>query len=196
MIDIKDFPQGSDEWFACKLGVPSASRYKDIIAKGTSRNTYMLKLAAETLTGTRRKTWQSEDMRRGTEQEPEARKTYEFIKGVKVQQVGFGIAKAGYGASPDGLVGRDGGVEIKSVLPETQIVTVISGKMPPVHEAQVQGNMLVFNRKWWDFVSYSPLLARHIFVIRIKRDKKYIAKLEEKLIRFKKDLDKMIEGMR
>jgi hypothetical protein len=198
MVEIYTFPQLSPEWFQIKLGIVSAGSFAKVLAKGQgkSRNGYMLKLAAEILTGERRDTYQDQDMIRGTKQEPQARKEYEFVTGNSVDQIGF--CKRGWvGASPDGLVGYEGGIEIKSVIPEVQIETVIANRVPPSHKAQIQGCLFVCDCAWWDFVSYSPLLKskNYIFIKRMFRDEDYISTLQVELIKFLRELDALVKLM-
>ena len=198
MLEIYTHDQGSEEWFQCKLGIISASWFSDILAKGTGkmRKNYMLKLAGEIITGTRRKSYQNDDLRRGIEQEPTARSEYEFVTGNSVDQIGF--ARLGrIGSSPDGLVTSKGGIEIKSVIPEVQIETVLANKVPPIHKAQMQGCMMVLDCEWWDFVSFSPLIKNknYIFIKRMFRDEEYIANLEKELLSFIRELDDMLKKM-
>ncbi len=191
-------PQGEESWFQAKLGIISAGSFSKVLAKGqgTTRKKYMLKLAAEILTGTRRDTFQNADLLRGIEQEPQARREYEFIKGVSVDQIGF--AKQGrVGCSPDGLVKSPGGVEIKSVLPETQIETVTANKISSIHKPQMQGCMMVLDCEWWDFCSYSPLIRNknYIFIKRMYRDDTYIENLQKELLVFIRELDLLVKSM-
>ncbi len=199
MIEIYTFPQLSPEWFQVKLGIVSAGSFSKVLAqgKGKTRKGYMLKLAAEILTGERRDTYQDQDMIRGTKQEPQAREEYEFVTGSSVDQIGF--AKRGrIGCSPDGLVGSPGGIEVKSPIPEVQIETVIANRVPPAHKAQIQGNMFVLDLAWMDFVSYSPLLKgkNYIFIKRMFRDEKYIGSLQIELLKFLRELDDLVEKMK
>lgn len=156
----------------------------------------MLKLAAEILTGTRRDTFQNADLLRGIEQEPLAREAYELITGNDVNQIGF--AKLGRtGCSPDGLIKSEGGIEIKSVIPEIQIETVVADKVPPGHKAQIQGNIMVLGLEWVDFVSFSPLLKNknYIFIKRMYPDTAYIENLQKELLVFIRELDELVERM-
>ncbi len=201
MIEIFTFPQLSPEWFQVKLGIVSAGSFAKVLAKGEYkvRNGYMLKLAAEILTGERRDTYQSQDMVRGTAQEPRAREEYEFVTNRSVDQIGF-CKRGRVGASPDGLVDSEGGIEIKAVIAETQIETVIANRIPPSHKPQIQGCLFVCDCEWWDFVSYSPLLKtrskNYIFIKRMFRDEKYIATLQVELIKFIGELDRLVEKMK
>lgn len=197
-VTIYTMPQGDESWFQAKLGIPSAGSFSKILAKGQgkTRRTYMLKLAAEILTGTHRDTFQNADLLRGIEQEPQARREYEFIKDVSVDQIGF-ARKGRVGASPDGLVRATGGIEVKSVLPETQIETILANKIPPGHKPQIQGNIMVLDLEWMDFISYSPLLKNknYIFIKRMYPDFAYIQNLQTELLRFIKELDELVKKM-
>lgn len=199
MIEIFTFPQLSLEWFQAKLGIVSAGSFSKVLAKGQGkvRKGYMLKLAAEILTGEHRDTYQSQDMIYGTEHEPRAREEYSFVAGNSVNQIGF-CKRGRIGASPDGLVGSEGGIEIKSVIAETQIETVIGNKVPSGHKAQIQGNMFVLDLKWIDFVSFSPSIKgkNYIFIKREFRDDKYISNLEFELIKFIGELDDLVEKIK
>lgn len=198
MVNIYTMPQGSPEWFKCKLGIVSAGSFSKVLAKGQGkvRKGYMLKLAAEILTGTYRETYQNDEMKRGILQEPQARDEYEFITGRSVNQIGF--AKHGrVGCSPDSLYSFQGGIEIKAVIPEVQIETVTANKIPPGHKPQMQGCMMVLDCEWWDFVSYSPLIKNknYIFIKRMFRDQEYIKNLQSELLIFIKELDQMVEKL-
>lgn len=198
MLDIYTMDQGSESWFQCKLGIVSAGSFSKVLAKGSgkTRKSYMLKLAAEIITGERRETYQNSEMERGILQEPKARAEYEFNTGNSVDQIGF--AKLGrIGCSPDGLVRSPGGIEVKSVIPEVQIETVVANKIPTTHKPQMQGCMMVMDCEWWDFVSYSPLIKNKnfIFIKRMHRDQKYIDDLQKELLVFIKDLDDIVKKM-
>lgn len=198
MAEIFTCIQGSKAWFQCKIGTPSAGSFHKVLAKGQgkTRRGYLFKLAAEILTGTHRETYQNADMERGILQEADARDEYSFITGNSVDQIGF--AKSGrVGASPDGIVKSEGGIEIKSVIPEIQIETVLANKIPPSHKAQIQGNLMVLDCEWFDFVSYSPLIKNknYIFIKRMYRDEEYIANLQKELLSFLKELNNMVQTM-
>ena len=197
MINIYTFPQCSDAWFKAKLGIMSTSHFSDILAKGKgkTRRSYMTRLCGEILTGVHRETYSNADMRRGIEQEPEARREYEFVTGRSVDTIGFAV-NGRYGCSPDGLVGSYGGMEIKCVIPSTQTETLLRNGMPPAHKAQVQGCMLIMECGFWDFVSYSPLMERKLFIERIYRDGVYIVKLQEALALFYGELTEMVEQIK
>jgi hypothetical protein len=119
---IINVEQGTAEWFQARLGIPTASKFKDVMSKGrkkgthgAARRTYMLQLLAERLSGQVAPHWTNEHTVRGHEDEPKARDAYQFESGAEVNQVGFVIDdEIGAGFSPDGLVGSDGIIEIKS----------------------------------------------------------------------------------
>lgn len=197
---ICDAPQGSDEWLRDRAGVPSASMFKAVKAKGTgkTRESYMIRLAAEIMTDAPVETYQNGAMQHGTETEPAARSTYEFITGNTVDQVGFIKLDSGLaGCSPDGLIGEDGGLEIKCPNTETHIRTFLSGKMPPEHKPQVQGSLWICERDWWDFVSFDDRMNDNQNVIyRQHRDEAYIKTLSEEVEKFAEELEKMIQKLR
>ncbi|MCH7516699.1 MAG: YqaJ viral recombinase family protein, partial [Bacteroidetes bacterium] len=136
---IFDDIQGSDEWWDAKLGFVSASHFHEVLNKKTGRLLYMRKLAAERLTGLREESYTNKTIENGSETEQEARRYYEIANDCEVEQVGFVTRDDDIGGSPDGLVGKDGLLEIKCVLSSTHIETILSGKMPALHIPQVQG---------------------------------------------------------
>jgi hypothetical protein len=176
-----DCVQGSDEWISARLGIPSASMYGKIITTqgkwSTQADTYINQLVAEKLTGEQTPFYQNEHMARGTELEPDARKMYEFIKDVEVQEVGFCLHDTlEAGASPDGLIGEDGGLEIKCPAPATHVEYLRGGKLPSKYKQQVMGCLWITGREWWDFMSYHPSMKP--LIVRVERDEDYIAELE------------------
>lgn len=199
MIEIFDCEQGSPEWYAAKLGVPSASEFHTVLAKGKdggaslTRKTYLHKLAGEILTGEPMQNFVSLAMERGKIMEEEARDLYAFQTDVDLQRVGF-IKNGPKGCSPDSLIGRNGGIEIKSADAHIQIERLLRQTLPPEHKAQVQGNLWVTEREWWDFVSYCPKLP--LFVIRVHRDNGYIANLAGAVDQFVAELNDIVERVR
>ena len=197
-MEIYNCKQGEDEWFAAKLGIPSASNFSKVIAsgKGITRQGYIYKLAAEILTGQQQTSYSNANMDRGTELEPAARDDYELVTGNEVKQVGF-VLNGKIGCSPDGLIDLDGGLEVKCPLPSTHIATVMSGIIPSEHKPQMQGSMLVTERKWWDFCSYCPEIdGKYIFIRRMMRDEKYITDLKSKINDFIEDLEYIVKSMK
>ena len=172
--EIIDCVQGTDEWFAARLTIVTASHFSDVLNTKTGRGTYMMRLVAEKQQGKPQDSFQSKAMENGVLYEEHARKYYEAMYGVSVEQVGF-IKMGQIGASPDGLVGDDGGVEIKCSDGPTHYRIILADKMPTAHIPQVQGNIWVSGRKWWDFISYDPWgQFKPFYCKRIERDDNYI----------------------
>lgn len=194
MIEIFDFEQGSPEWNACRLGIPTASEFKAILAKGEgkTRRTYLMKLLGERFTGEPAENYTNAHMERGKAMEAEARELYAFMRDVDPTRVGF-IRNGDVGCSPDSLVGDDGLLEIKTKLPHLQLEAIEANKLPTEHVAQVQGQLWVVERPWLDFVSYWPRLP--LFVVRVTRDEAYIAKLAAEVEQFQVELDALTRRM-
>lgn len=190
---MSEIIQGSPEWKALRCGKVTASRVADVVAKtktgfSASRANYLAQLIAERLTGTAAETYTNAAMQHGTETEPEARAAYEFYQGASVEQVAFvphpKINQAG--ASPDGLVGADGLVEIKCPNTATHLETLLGQAVPAKYIDQMQFQMACTGRKWCDFVSYDPRMPEHmrLFVRRVERDDKRIDLLENEIAGF------------
>jgi len=190
--------QGSPEWFAQRLGKVTASRVADVIAKtktgySTSRDNYMAQLICERMTGTVAESYTNSAMAWGTETEPLARAAYEAYADVLVDEVAMithpRIDAAG--ASPDGLVGDDGLVEIKCPNTATHIDTLMSQAVPTKYNTQMQWQMACAERQWCDFVSFDPRMPTELqlFVKRVPRDNDYIAMLEKEILSFLEELD-------
>ena len=199
MMEIVDCQQGTEEWFSARLGIPTASMFsvllsgrKDAKDKKT-RQTYMMKLAGEIITGEPAESYTNLHMERGKVMEDEARDLYAFMSDADPVRVGF-IKAFGAGASPDSLIGDDGGLEIRTALAHIQVDRLLNGTLPPEHKAQVQGNLWVSGRKWWDFCSYSPKLP--MFTLRVERDEEYIKEIAAGVAEFNKDLAEMVERIR
>lgn len=178
---ILDIQQGSEEWLAARLGVPSASSFGKLLTptgkQAASYDSYINQMIAERITGESTKIPTTDAMARGTELEPHARAFYEFETGNTVTEMGFiKHDEIEAGCSPDGFIGGLGGIEIKCPLPHTHIETLRLGTMPTKHIPQVQGCLWITGRKWWDFVSYHPDME--VLIVRIDRDEEYIAKLD------------------
>ena len=192
-MKIVDCIQGSEDWWEARLGFVTASNFGKVLNKKTGRGLYMRKLAAERLTGLREESYKNEIMEKGSETEQEAKRFYEMANDCHVEQVGFVMRDDWIGGSPDGLIGKDGLLEIKCPLSSTHIEVILSGKMPMLHIPQVQGLLWVTERKWCDFVSYDPrVLSQPIFVVRIERDTEYFKKLAGEVGVFVNELKVMI----
>lgn len=185
--------QGSPEWFAIRIGKVTASRVADIIAKtktgySTSRANYAAQLVAERLTGTVQDSYTNGAMQHGIDTEPEARAAYEFYTNAHVVEVGFvpHPAIGMTGASPDGLIGDGGMVEIKCPNTATHIETLRGASVPGKYQTQIQWQLTCANRLWCDFVSYDNRMpeSMRLFVKRVSRDDAAISKLEAEVLQF------------
>jgi len=207
MSEATSIIQGTPEWYAARLGKVTASRVADIIAKinmgasaSASRRNYMAQLVAERLTGQVAKGYSSPSMEWGSEVEAEARAAYEFYADADVQQIGFVphllIEKAG--ASPDGLVGQFGLVEIKCPNTATHIDNLINQKIPARYITQMQWQMACTHRDWCDFVSFDPRMpeSMKLFVQRVERDGPLIWELEQAVIAFLDETSEKVETLR
>jgi hypothetical protein len=193
VIEVFDtIEQGTPEWLHARMGIPTASEFATVMAKGEgkTRRTYMLKLLGERLTGEPSESYSNGHMERGKEMEAEARDMYVFMRDVECKQVGF-IRNGDRGASPDSLVGADGGCEIKTKLPHLQLDVLLRDRLPPEHVAQCQGFLWVAEREWVDFVSYWPKLP--LFVKRVHRDEEYIKNLASEVAAFNAELAQLVE---
>lgn len=190
-----DIEQGTEEWFNLRLGVPTASMFHAIMAKGQgkTRRTYMLKLIGEILTQEQQENYSNSHMDRGKELEAEARDLYSLTACIDIKQCGF-IKSDNIGYSPDGLISEDGLTEIKTKLPHLQLDVLLKDKIPPEHIPQLQGGLLVSDREWVDFVSYWPRLP--IFIKRMYRDKKIIADIKISVNAFIEEMHETIEKIK
>ena len=182
---ILEAEQGSEEWLAARVGRPSASQFHKLVtSKGkasASADKYIDLMISERLTGRSEPIFVTDAMQRGSDLEPEARAYYELVTGNEVEEVGFILDNSGeFGCSPDGLVGYDGGVEIKCPAAHNHVEWARKGVCPPKHYAQVQGCMYITGRKWWDFMSYHPDMK--FMIVRVERDEEFITNLAEQIL--------------
>ena len=147
--------QGTLEWKQARCGLITASRIADVMAKtksgeSASRANYAAQLVAERMTGSTAESFVSKEMERGTEMEPFARASYDALRDVMVDQVGFvqhpSILRAG--ASPDGMVGTDGLIEIKVPNTATHIGYATTGEIPAKYQLQMLFQMACTGREW------------------------------------------------
>lgn len=180
-MKIHHVEQGSPEWLELRLGIPTASEFDRLLTPKTrkpaaARFKYRAELLAEWLLGYPLDSGSTAFMERGTGLEAEARRWYEFETGATVQRVGFITRDDGAcGGSPDGLVGEDGGLEIKCPAAVQHVLYMLGEE--PDYVGQCQGAMYLTGRPWWDFLSYNPILPP--VLKRIPRDEEYIAALAE-----------------
>lgn len=196
MIQIIECEQGTPEWFAARAGIPTASEFHTVMAvgpkggKSVTRVDYLNKLAGEILTGEPMPSYSNADMERGKLMEDEARNLYAFMTDRAPQRIGF-IRNGDKGASPDSLIGANGGLEIKSAAAHVQIKRLLADELPSEHKAQVYGSMWVAEREWWDFTSYCPKLP--LFVKRVYRDEEYIQKIALAVELFNVELQQTVD---
>lgn len=202
---MSDIIQGSEEWFAIRCGKVTASRVADVVARtktgwGASRANYMAQLIAERLTGTVAESYSNAAMQWGTDIEPRARVAYEFYRNADVAEVGFVTHPTidMSGASPDGLVGNAGLVEIKCPNTATHIDTLLGQEVPAKYVTQMQWQMACTGREWTDFVSFDPRMpeSMSMFVRRVFRDDKRIAELEADVSDFLAELADRVKALR
>jgi len=196
--------QRTEEWFAARCGKVTASRVADIIAKtktgpSASRENYLAQLVCERMTGKPAESYSNAAMQWGVEQEVYARSAYELSKDVLVEEVGFvshpTIENAG--ASPDGLVGEFGLVEIKCPNTATHIQTLLDQKIPEKYIIQMQWQMACTKREWCDFVSFDPRMGDglQLFIRRVEYHPMYVAELEKEVIYFLMDVEDKINRL-
>lgn len=190
-----DIEQGSDLWRQTRMGLPTASEFHSVLAKGEgkTRKSYMLRLAAEVITGEPLETFKSASMERGNLMEPEARDMYCFMTDAVPQRVGF-IRNGPKGCSPDSLLGSSGILEIKTQRGDLLVETLLRDEFPPEHKAQCQGALWVAEREWVDIAVYWPKLP--LFVKRAYRDEAYISKLSSAVDQFNEELAAMVERVK
>jgi len=204
---MSDIVQGSDEWRRLRMGKVTGSRIADVMSKGkggaesAGRRNYRTQLALELISEEpARDTFSNGHMQRGNELEPMARTAYEFVAGVDVAQICF-VDHAEierYGVSPDGLVGKDGLIQIKCPIPGIHIEYLLGEAVPTDYIKQMQAEMDCTGRQWNDFVSYCPEVpvSLQLFICRLHRDEKLIWEIRESVTLFNSDVDILAEKLR
>ena len=201
-----DVPQGSAAWLEARRGRVTASRIGDVMAilkrggESAARANYRFELAAERLSDRVGDHYTSPDMDRGRELEPFARAEYEIENDVMVDQYGLILHPSHdfAAASPDGLIGADGAIEIKCPKDTTHLRYVLTGGIPNDYLLQCLWVMACAERQWIDFVSYCPILpdGLKLFVCRMHRDDKLIAQVEEEVVRFNAEVEEVCANLR
>lgn len=197
--------QGTAEWLAERLGKATASKIADVVGRtktgwGAGRANYRAQLIAERLTGRAADTFTNAAMQWGTDTEAEARRAYSFYADADVHEVGFidhpRIAMSG--ASPDGLIGDVGLVEIKCPNTATHIDTLRGAPIPDKYVKQMLWQMACTGRGWCDFASYDPRLPEtmRLHVTRLHRDDAAIAELEAQVAEFLAEVDAAVADLR
>lgn len=196
-MPIMEVEQGTSEWLIARTGCCTGSRVKDVVAKlkngkySASRDNYMMEVVCERLTGLHIDHYVTPEMQYGIDNEDAARDAYEAATREFVDQVGiaFHPEMEYYCASPDGLVGPDGSMEIKCPKPTTHLEWIQAGDVPAEHIPQMKAVMSCAERKWCDFVSYCPKMPKNLrlFIKRLEWDREMIEKQDEEVRLFLKD---------
>lgn len=196
--------QRSEEWFAARLGKVTASRVADLMAKtksgpSASRANYMADLIVERLTGQKAEGFTSTAMQWGTDTEPQARAAYEFLTDADVAEEGF-VTHAtipDFGASPDGLIGDVGLLEIKCPNTAAHLEVLLTSTIPAKYVTQMQAQMACTGRAWCDFVSFDPRMPgeMQLFVQRVARDDAFIAEMEDAITGFLAELAQKLDAL-
>lgn len=192
--------QGEEEWFNLRLGIPTASEFKNIITAKTmvmskSADAYANLKIAEIMTGEMQGVFEPTYwMQRGSIMEIEARNSYELINDVETQRGGFITTDDGaFGCSPDFLVGNDGMGEIKCLSGKHHVAHLLTDEVKADHIPQIQGQLFVAEREWCDYWMYHPDMPR--VGVRTYRDDKFIARLKDCLDQFRDMMNEKIERL-
>lgn len=196
---VHDCTQGSPEWFAARLGIPTASEFDKILTStgkiSTQAETYMNRLIAERFMGKPAQEFEGNAWtERGNELEPQAVQFYELQNDMDTQAVGFCTDDARtMGASPDRLINGDGLLEVKCPAPHTHVQYMLTRSLDKKYWPQVQGQLLVTGREWVDLISYHPEMPP--VIIRIERDDKYLAALAQAIQLFHEKLEEKLNKL-
>lgn len=198
-LQIIDVEQNTDSWLAVRIGIPTASCFKDVMAKGEgkTRRKYLLKLAGETLLKKPQDSYSNANMERGHLLEDEAAQVYAFLRDAEVSKTGF-WSRGTFGASPDRRVGSKGLLQIKTMQPDLLLELLTNPRLPPEHRPQCQGELLVGagEVEYLDFMAFWPGLKP--VIVRVEPDLKYHAELTIGIQEFNADLAeflKIYEGL-
>jgi len=181
---VHDVVQGSEDWFACRIGRMTGSHAQEISANGKGLNTYIYKILAEK-SSAERESYTNEHMQRGNELEPVARGIYELAMNTQVKEVGFIEHDEYSGCSPDGLIDEDGGIEIKCPSDPVYSRVLINRRPDSKYAWQCQMAMMITGRKWWDLVYFNPNFEQSMTTFRLEADEEKHEKLRAGLERGK-----------
>ena len=182
-MKIHNFEQRTDEWYAIRRGKMSASNAETIIANGKGLETYIYNLMAEYYSSAEKENYVNADMQRGIDLEPEAKIEFQFYTGLDIKEVGCVELNEYILASPDGLIGDDGLIEIKCPNDSIYFKLLLSNNIKPEYIAQMQMQMYVTERQYCYFVSYNPNFEKSLYIKKINRDEEMIEKLKKGLER-------------
>ena len=182
-MKIHNFEQRTDEWYAIRKGKMTASNAETIIANGKGLETYIYNLMAEYYSSAEKENYINADMQRGIDLEPEAKIEFQFYTGLDIKEVGCVELNDYILASPDGLIGNDGLIEIKCPNDSIYFKLLLSNNIKPEYIAQMQMQMYVTDRQYCYFVSYNPNFEKSLYIKKINRDEEMIDKLKKGLER-------------
>ena len=194
-MEIIQCEQGSESWFKHRIGSIGGSSISSVVAggQGKMRKSLLYTLAGEILSGVKHEGYRNADMDRGIEQEADARNVYAMEREVEVVQVGLVKQNEFRHFSPDGLIGTDGMIEIKCVIPKVQVETIDTGKIDGGYIKQIQWGLFICKRYWADFISWSPLVVDcPIWIKRVERDEKLIKELIDGAEKFTDELKSLV----
>jgi len=198
-LKIIDVIQRSEQWHDLRLGSIGGSAINAVLAQGSgkTRKKLLYQLAAEILTRHKTDNFVSAEMQRGIDYESEARTAYEILTGHKVDVVGMIVPDDAVGihASPDGLVGDNGVIEIKVLLPHVFVEQVDTGAIKTAYKRQIQHILWVSERSWCDYVAYCPEMPDPLYIQRVERSKSAISTIVEKCGAFRKELNDLVAKM-
>jgi len=199
-MKVVNCEQGSPEWYAVRVGIPTASNFDKLLtARGEQSKQmekYLYTIAAEKVSGIKSEIFQTPAMLHGIETEAEAVQFYELSTGQETETVGFCLDDSGlFGCSPDRLIGDKGLLEVKCPQPQTQVAYLLSPEdLERDYFQQVQGQLFITGRLWCDLLSYSRGLKP--VIRRIEKDEQFITKLENTLTVFNKQLEQITEKIK
>ena len=182
-MKIYNFEQRTEDWYNIRKGKMTASNAETIIANGKGLETYIYNLMAEYYSSAEKENYINADMQRGIDLEPEAKIEFQFYTGLDIKEVGCVELNEYILASPDGLIGEDGLIEIKCPNDSIYFKLLLSNNIKPEYIAQMQMQMYVTDRQYCYFVSYNPNFEKSLYIKKINRDEEMIEKLKKGLER-------------
>lgn len=198
-MQIHNFEQHSDEWYAIRLGRFTASVADTIATAGAGLETLCFKIAAEKLTGRKEETFKSAAMEQGNELEAVARTLFEMKTGYTVEEVGFIEIDGLEGSSPDGLIhiGTEiTGVEFKCPQDNTYAKLLFDHKIKPEYYAQMQMQMRHTGAKRWFYCVYNPHFTEEMIIIEVSVNPEFQEKLARGLTKGKTRVNEIIQIIR
>lgn len=203
---VEGIEQQTPEWLQMRVGIVTASRMSDVMAKlkrkdgeAAARANYKKEIVYEILTGRAFDTYVSPAMEWGIENEPLAKAAYEHANGIEVLDGGFFLHDeiSKFGASPDGLVESDGLLEIKCPTSAVHLDTLMSKEIPDAYTWQMLAEIECSGRKWCDFVSFDPRMPKHLrlFQKRLERDEEKIKQMRDEICTFLLEVIELLKGL-